>query len=164
MHSDRRHHHHHQVQPVAAAPDAQTQRNRIGHNGRSAPPPAQWQLLPSGGTDRGHSVTGRDFEGVETAFLDGFLAAPDPTSFLRLAGIPFEGATSDGGRLVLLRVESETAVEVGSVMPCLGGTSFQYSPFPGQRTTRSRRLRFVYFDGRRPVVMSFAEARELVPT
>ena len=38
-----------------------------------------------------------DLDQVEAAFVEGFLAASDPTSFLRLAGIPFK-ATARGRR------------------------------------------------------------------
>ncbi len=38
-----------------------------------------------------------DLDKVEKAFVDGFLAATDPTSFLRLARVPFEMAADGAG-------------------------------------------------------------------
>ena len=46
-----------------------------------------------------------DLDQVEAAFVDGFIDAPDPTSFLRLGRIPFEMIATDGAKLNLLRVE-----------------------------------------------------------
>jgi NitT/TauT family transport system substrate-binding protein len=90
---------------------------------------------------------------------DGFLSAGDPTSFLRLAGIPFEATAPDGARLSLLRVETEVVADVGSVTPHLGGGSFRYDPLPASLVSRRRRLRFVYFDGAGPRALDFAAAR-----
>ena len=56
-----------------------------------------------------------DFDLVEAAFVSGFSNAPDPTSFLRLARIPFEGQTAEGETLQLLRVETDEAVDVASL-------------------------------------------------
>jgi hypothetical protein len=50
-----------------------------------------------------------DLDLVETAFLDAFPQCPDPTSFLRLAGVPFTGKGKDGVILSLLRVEANQA-------------------------------------------------------
>jgi len=104
-----------------------------------------------------------DLELVETAFVDGFATAPDPTSFLRLAQVPFEAVAADGARLALLRVEVEAVTDVGSVMPHLGGASFRYDPLPAALVARRRRLRFVYGDGRGLRTFSFAGVRGLAP-
>ena len=106
-----------------------------------------------------------DLDQVEAAFIEGFLAASDPTSFLRLAGIPFEATAADGATLVLLRVETEVVADVGSVTPHLGGGSFRYDPLPASLVARRRRLRFVYFDGAGLRALGFAAVRgELTPT
>jgi hypothetical protein len=65
---------------------------------------------------------------IKTAFVKAFTSAADPTSFLRVAQIPFEAWTADGEKLVLLRVEMDSITDVGSMMPHLGGTSS--IPFP----------------------------------
>jgi len=83
---------------------------------------------------------------VEAAFADTFPKAADPTSFLRLAGIPFTGRDGAGRTLNLLRVEFEKATDVGSVTPHLGGGSLAYTPLPAKMVSRRRRLAFVYQD------------------
>src|SRR5215218_2619888 len=57
-----------------------------------------------------------DLDLVEKAFVTGFADAPDPTSFLRLARIPFEAHATDSTRLVLLRVETDLVTDIGAVM------------------------------------------------
>jgi hypothetical protein len=159
----RGHDHHQNLDDGAGSIDSGRLRNRIGHNRGPAPAAAaQWQTLhadakPSQQAGAQHET---DIDQVEAAFIDGFLSAPDPTSFLRLAGIPFETSAADGTRLVLLRVETDSIVDVGGVTPHVGGASFQYNPLPGRLVTRRRRIGFVYFDGRQLRALSFAEARE----
>jgi len=104
-----------------------------------------------------------DLDLVETAFVEGFASASDPTSFLRLAQIPFETVAADGARLALLRVEVEAVTDVGSLMPHLGGASFRYDPLPAKLAARRRRLRFIYGDGRGLRTFSFAAVRGLAP-
>jgi hypothetical protein len=101
-----------------------------------------------------------DLDQVEAAFVEGFLTASDPTSFLRLAGIPFTTTAADGTTLRLLRVETEVVTDVGSVTPHLGGGSFRYDPLPARLVSRRRRLRFVYFDGAGLRPLTFAAIRQ----
>jgi hypothetical protein len=131
----------------------------IGHNARRA---VQWQTPhnPSAGK-AASSERDADFDLVETAFVSGFANAPDPTSFLRLARIPFEGKTPEGETLQLLRVETDEAVDVASLTPHLGGNSMRYDPLPAKMVSRRRRLAFLYFDGKTARRLSFAEALAL---
>ncbi|CCE10075.1 conserved hypothetical protein [Bradyrhizobium sp. STM 3843] len=101
-----------------------------------------------------------DLDKVEAAFVDGFIAAPDPTSFLRLARIPFE-IVRDGAVMKLLRVEIDALTDVGSLTPHLGGGTFRYDPLPSNFISRRRRLRFVYFDGTGLTPLTYAELREI---
>jgi hypothetical protein len=101
-----------------------------------------------------------DLDKVEAAFVDGFISAPDPTSFLRLARIPFEFAVGDAS-LKLLRVEIDALTDVGSLTPHLGGGTFRYDPLPSNFISRRRRLRFVYFDGAKLSQLSYAELRDI---
>jgi hypothetical protein len=135
-----------------------------GHN--HSPPPkraVQWQTphRPQDHVGHGDEPGERDLDLVETAFAEGFATADDPTSFLRLANIPFEGEAADGSRLALLRVEIEQVTDVGSVMPHMGGETFRYDPLPASMVTRRGRLRFIYrgADGTR--ALGFTEARAL---
>jgi hypothetical protein len=137
----------------------------FGHNHAPERRPAvQWQTPHRDGTpapdgDRGEP----DLDLVETAFVDAFATAADPTSFLRLARIPFDTQHPDGARLVLLRVEVEAATDVGGIMPHLGGASFRYDPLPAKITSRRRYLRFVYFDGTGLRPLTLGEVRALGP-
>ena len=91
----------------------------------------------------------------------GFHGRRTRSSFLRLAGIPFVGESADGLRLHLLRVETEDLVDVGAVMPLVGGAGVVYHPLPSRLTSHRRRLAFVYHDGTAPRHLDFAAARAL---
>jgi hypothetical protein len=138
----------------------------FGHNQVNAPVrPAQWQVLhgrpkPASG-EAGGAVA--DLDLVEAAFVEGFLAASDPTSFLRLAGAPFRATTSEGTTLALLRVEIDSIADVGAITPHLGGDTFRYDPLPASMVSRRRRLRFIYFDGTQSRQLSLAEILALGP-
>lgn len=134
-----------------------------GHN--RPPAPSQWQVLhgdkPAGG-EAASSAT-PDLDLVEAAFVEGFVAASDPTSFLRLARTPFRATAADGATLALLRVEIDQVADVGAITPHLGGLTFRYDPLPGSMVSRRRRLRFVYFDGKGPRQLGLREVLSLVP-
>lgn len=131
-----------------------------GHNHGPARA-AQWQVphLPH---DHGPPTPDQpepDFDLVEAAFAEGFATTSDPTSFLRLAGVPFEAADAAGTRLCLLRVELEQMADMGTVTPHLGGGSFRYDPLPAKLVSRRRRLRLVYHDGKGLRRLTLGEAR-----
>jgi hypothetical protein len=104
----------------------------------------------------------RDLDLVEASFVEGFVRAPDPTSFLRLANIPFVGVDRSGRRLHLLRVETESMTDVGALAPLLGGEGVRYDPLPARMVSQRRRLAFAYHDGQRVVRLDFSQARALV--
>lgn len=133
----------------------------VGHNAPGVRP-AQWQTphLPQG-PEAVAEPRAADMDLVETAFLESFARASDPVSFLRLSGIPFVGETIRGERLHLLRVETEDVVDVGSVMPLIGGAGLRYDPLPGRMTSHRRRLGFLYHDGSSVRRLGFTEARAL---
>jgi hypothetical protein len=144
------HHHHDHVHPPHGP----------GHNHPHAQrAPVQWQTphQPDGAT--GAPSPEPDLDKVEAAFVDGFISAPDPTSFLRLARIPFEISVGESS-LKLLRVEIDALTDVGSLTPHLGGGTFRYDPLPTNFISRRRRLRFVYFDGASLRPLSYAEIRD----
>ena len=135
-----------------------------GHN---HPPrrPAQWQVphRPHGQGEPAPDQPETDFDLVEAAFAEGFATASDPTSFLRLAGVPFEGVDGQGRRLCLLRVELEQVADVGAVTPQLGGGSFRYDPLPAKLVAKRRRLRLVYHDGSGLQALRLGQAKLLEP-
>lgn len=131
-----------------------------GHNASGV---AQWQTphAPDAAPPLPEASPEADFDLVEQAFAQSFPAAADPTSFLRLAGVPFVGARADGRRLFLLRVEQDEATDVGSVTPGLNGAGLRYAPMPQRLVSRRRRLAFIYFDGESLARLGLAEARAL---
>jgi hypothetical protein len=153
MHRGHDHHdHHHHGGSGHAGP---------GHNAAGRPA-AQWQT-PHAPGDHHHpeSAPEPDFDLIEAAFADSFPKADDPTSFLRLAGIPFSGRNGEGRTLNLLRVEFEEATDVGSVTPHLGGGSLAYNPLPAAMVSRRRRLAFVYQADDGVERLTLVEARSL---
>ncbi len=135
----------------------------VGHN--HAQPvlgTVQWQTphLPHG-HEHENDPGEPDLDLVEMAFVEGFATAKDPASFLRLARIPFEAVDATGVKLVMLRVESDAVTDVGALMPQLGGGALRYDPLPARMVTHRRRLRFVYFDGNAPRVLTLGEVRGL---
>ena len=156
-----RHGHHHHDSEHGDHYDDHT--HSPGHNSHTGDP-VQWQT-PHLHDDHDHSPPpsgdAADLDLVEKAFYDGFAAAPDPTSFLRLAGVPFVGVRPDGTELRLLRVEQASAVDIGALTPHLGGKSFRYDPLPAAMTSRRDQIAFVYFDGSEPITLTFHEARSL---
>lgn len=151
---DNRHRHVHDASGVSGyglAPAA-------GHN--AAAQVAQWQE-PRRHHD--HDDTPEpDFDLIEAAFAENFPKASDPTSFLRLAQIPFVGRHPDGRVLRLLRVEFEQATDVGAVAPHVGGATLRYDPLPAKMVSRRQRLRFVYQDDEGVARLTLAETRSLV--
>ncbi|MEO1264173.1 MAG: hypothetical protein AAFV26_00530 [Pseudomonadota bacterium] len=137
-----------------------------GHNAASGV--VQWQTPHDDHAaphphERAQPDTEKDLDLVAQAFAQGFAATDDPTSFLRLAGIPFEAKTADGKRIVLLRVEREQIADVGSVTPQVGGGDFRYAPLPARLAGRRDTLTFAYFDGDNVVRLDFVAARALTP-
>src|ERR1700752_2047143 len=102
----------------------QWQRPHLAHEDISAEPAAQKET---------------DLDLVEKVFSEGFANTSDPTSFLRLALVPSEAVTSDGKRLVLLRVETDAVADVGAITPHLGGETFRYDPLPAKKGCHPRR-------------------------
>jgi hypothetical protein len=123
---------------------------------------SQWQTphLPDD-AEGPNGASEADIDLVEDAFVDAFPRAPDPTSFLRLSGVPFLGETADGKRLNLLRVEISQTTDVGTLTPHLGGTGHRYDPLPAKMTSRRQTLALAYFDGETVLRLSLAEARAL---
>jgi hypothetical protein len=136
----------------------------IGHNGSLPPQTIQWQrphLAAESNVTELAAQTEADLDLVENAFSEGFSLTSDPTSFIRLAQVPFEAVAPDGKRLVLLRVETDAVADMGAITPHFGGDTFRYDPLPAAMVSKRRRLRFIYFDGQAPRALKLAEVRGL---
>ena len=137
----------------------------LGHNGHSSA--SQWQTPHLSDHHHHHEQNSDgepDLDLVEAAFVDAFPKAEDPTSFLRLAGIPFTGTDSSGTLLHLLRVETGQTTDMGSLTPHLGGLSFRYDPLPAKMTSRRNSLVFVYTDGASLAELTLNQAKALNET
>jgi len=133
-----------------------------GHNhAQPARGTVQWQTPHKPHQPNAEHQGEPDLDLVEAAFVEGFTMASDPTSFLRLARIPFEATDAAGAKLVMLRVETEAVTDVGTVTPHLGGGSLRYDPLPAAMVARRRRLRFVYYDGKGLRALKLGEVRGL---
>lgn len=169
MHRGHDHHHHHDHGGVGHShghshAESHSHAHGPGHNhGHGPQRVAQWQTphLPHDHADAPPVHAEPDLDLVESAFVEGFASASDPTSFLRLARIPFDATDAAGTRMSLLRVETQDATDVGAVMPHLGGGTFRYDPLPAAMVSRRKRLRFVYFDGASPRPLTLAQVRTL---
>lgn len=81
---------------------------------------------------------------LEAAFIDGFRAAADKASFLRLAGIPNEIRGTHGQAWKLVEVQVADRFEVGGVSPGFASPELVHHPFPGAMVRSTTSLRFVY--------------------
>lgn len=78
-------------------------------------------------------------------FIDGFIQAADKTSYLRLAGVPFERPGMGGTRaLKLVDVELKTEWQVGTASPSFGSQELSYLTFPGEMVRARTNLGLVY--------------------
>ncbi|WP_108661350.1 hypothetical protein [Acuticoccus kandeliae] len=156
MHDDHSHHHHHHHD---GGHHHHHPHAHPGHNRGTA----QWQTPHLGEGEHAPEAPEHeaDLDLVEKAFVEGFTSASDPTSFLRLAAIPFIARLGDGTELKLLRVTVDNAADIGALTPHLGGQTFRYDPLPAALASRRATLRFVYFDGNGTRSLRFEEVRAL---
>jgi hypothetical protein len=130
-----------------------------GHN-RPGPHATQWQKPLS--RDATPAPTAEpDFDLVEEAFCDAAQTASDPTSFLRLAGVPFVADLGGGKRMRLLSYSIASETEVGAVAPGFEAAEPVYHPLPAARVRKLRRLRFTYHTAEGVKEFSLYEVRNL---
>jgi hypothetical protein len=102
-----------------------------------------------------------DLDLVEQEFYRSALTSADPTSLLRLAGVPFVADIGGGKLMRLLSISVSDEIEVGAMSPAYGGTDVVYHPVPASRVKHSRNLRFVYHTPNGIRAFSYAEIRDL---
>ena len=86
-----------------------------------------------------------DLQVLATQFIEGFLQASDKTSYLKLAGVPFERPGRDGTKsLKLIDVELKTDWQVGTASPSFGSRELSYLPFPGQMVQERTNMSLIY--------------------
>ena len=86
-----------------------------------------------------------DLQVLAAQFIDGFVQARDKTSYLKLAGVPFERPGKGGATaLKLVDVELRTDWQVGTASPSFGTRELSYLPFPGEMVRERTNLSLVY--------------------
>ena len=118
-------------------------RRSIGHNH----PPEQPHLHshPHGDPQgTGPGVLRDEDQLLADALMEGFDAAEDKASFLRMARIPLELAGEAGERLRLVDVELRHAYQVATASPGFNGQDLVYLPFPASLIRERATMVFVY--------------------
>lgn len=86
-----------------------------------------------------------DLQVLATQFIDGFVQAKDKSSYLKLAGVPFERAAKGGAKaLKLIDVELKTEWQVGTASPSFGSRELSYLPFPGEMIRERTNMSLIY--------------------
>jgi len=86
-----------------------------------------------------------DLQVLATQFIDGFVTAADKTSYLKLAGVPFERPGKGGAiALKLVDVQLTTEWQVGTASPSFGSRDLSYLPFPGEMVRERTNMGLVY--------------------
>lgn len=92
-----------------------------------------------------HDDAAADLQVLAAQFIEGFVQASDKTSYLKLAGVPFERPGKGGAKaLKLVDVELTTDWQVGTASPSFGSRELSYLPFPGQMVRERTNMSLVY--------------------
>jgi hypothetical protein len=81
---------------------------------------------------------------IADALMEGFDAAEDKPSFLRMARIPDHLHGPDGDVLRLVDVEMRYAYQVGTASPAFNAQELVYLPFPASLVRERATMNFVY--------------------
>ncbi|WP_299470420.1 hypothetical protein [uncultured Roseibium sp.] len=85
-----------------------------------------------------------ELQALATSFIDGFRAAEDKTSYLRLAGVPFHRPGSDTLIQHLVDAKIVSNWQIGTASPAFASRELVYMPFPGQMVTGRETMTFTY--------------------
>ncbi len=85
-----------------------------------------------------------DLQALAVSFIDGFRAAEDKTSYLRIAGIPFQRAGNDGLVQHLVDVKIVSNWQVGTASPAFASRELVYMPLPGSMVKARETMTFAY--------------------
>lgn len=92
-----------------------------------------------------HEDEAADLQVLATQFIEGFLQATDKTSYLKLAGVPFERPGKGSAKaLKLIDVELKTDWQVGTASPSFGSRELSYLPFPGPMVQERTNMSLIY--------------------
>jgi hypothetical protein len=145
-HNDHAHHHHHDDHhhdhegDAHAAPGA-------GHNHRDM------QHLHSHPHGEAQHLNREELRDLAASFIEAFRTSEDKTSYLRLAGIPFQICDSDGRAMHLVDTRIETSWQIGTATPGFATKELAYLPYPGKMVSARETMSFTY--------VSLTERRDL---
>lgn len=95
-----------------------------------------------------HGQSGRDrqveLQMLAASFIDGFRAAEDKTSYLRLAGVAFQRPGPDGLTLNLVDAAIVSNWQIGTASPAFASRELVYMPFPGSMVSSRETMTFTY--------------------
>lgn len=91
----------------------------------------------------GHERT-EELQVLATSFVDGFRSAEDKTSYLRLAGIPFQKPGADGLTMSLVDASIASNWQIGTASPAFASRELVYMPFPGNMVAHRETMTFTY--------------------
>lgn len=77
-------------------------------------------------------------------FIDGFRAAEDKTSYLRIAGIDFQRPGADGLTMNLVDASIASNWQIGTASPAFASRELVYMPFPGNMVSHRENMTFTY--------------------
>lgn len=103
-----------------------------------------------------------DIQALAEAFIEGFRAADDKASYLRLAGVPDSIDGPDGRTRRLVDVSITDGFQVATASPGFGSRELVYLPYPGGmiRPRTNLTLTYVSLTGRSDVdVLDFLAER-----
>lgn len=81
---------------------------------------------------------------LATAFVEGFRAAQDKNSYLRLANIPFHRTGSDGLKMHLVDATIVSNWQIGTASPAFGSRELSYMAYPGNMVSERETMTFTY--------------------
>ena len=81
---------------------------------------------------------------LSTSFVEGVRDATDKTSYLRIAGIPFQITGSDGLKMSLVDASINSNWQIGTASPAFASKELVYMPFPGKLVQHRETMTFVY--------------------
>lgn len=140
MHGSHRHgdHHHHHHDDAGHDHDHNHDHPHVHGEGHNHPvgPELHSHLRGSHGRE--------DLQALAETFIDGFRAAEDKTSYLRLAGVPDQVEGTDGLARRLVDVTIMDGYQVATASPAFGSREMVYLPFPGSMIHPRTTLTFVY--------------------
>ena len=78
------------------------------------------------------------------AFVEGFRAASDKPSYLKLAGIPSKRAGKDGLVMHLVDISITSTWQMGTASPAFATRELSYLPYPAALVVEREGMRFTY--------------------